>query len=85
MAGLTDGQTSFLLIGVTFLALMTVFNGLFIGQELKDANVDSMSITDVLGKSWAIFTQPELIIANFILGIISLTAGVIITASWVRG
>lgn len=85
MAGLTDGQTSFILIGVTFITLFSVFNGLFIGEELQNSNLDAMSITEILGKSWAIFTQPELLIVNIILGTISLIGGIIISASWARG
>jgi hypothetical protein len=81
----TDSQFKYILISALFVVLMGTFNLLFIGSKLKKVDSMSMGITELLKLSWAVFTSPELIFLNIILGTISAVAGIVILASYIRG
>ena len=66
MAGIPDATLKLILIGGIFLTLFGVWNALFIGSQLPQG----LTYVQILTHSWAIFTQPQLLIINALLSVV---------------
>lgn len=76
MTQITDAMFKSLIVGGLFITFMGMFNILFIGGELGDTG--DMSLTQIVNLSWRIFTQPEILFLNAVLGIVGIIISLIV-------
>jgi hypothetical protein len=75
MPQVTDSMFKTVIVGGVFLTLWAIFNALFIGSTIK---TQGLSLSEILSQSWAVFTQPELLLFNALFGIVGLIISLIV-------